>query len=583
MQESSLEITDIEDVDDNQVNSSSVYWCENCSVPLIQNECNLCKSLGKRVGSSLKPVFRDEYSMFKDEIMSSKNVNLNERYFPWILFRRKNYLIGDTTNGNVFLSYNLTSKEFILFNLVFKIPMNSTLKRSLFKKSNHFLENQDYLDKLINANLSTLIEMENEAIDFIQDVIKKYPKYKVVASFSGGKDSLVTTNLLKTATTQEFDIVYSNTGIEFDETTEYIERYMPNFGNLVHLNAKRDFLELCDELGPPSRMMRWCCFTQKGAPINDYYAQIKGKVLSFDGIRREESNLRKGYPRIKENTKITKQLSIYPIIDWPELAVWLYIFWRKLEYNPVYDKGFARCGCWACPNNSQFDWYLFRKFYPEKFDEWRTALTKYTQEEGRYDHSWIWDGSWKSRKVQYKDQSEGSFEEQNDPFLDNDSEDEGDINYVDEEIKESKICLENNDFLIKLNRKIDKRIIEFLKPFGKLKEMEINSKNYKIIEGKSIRFKIPENSTMISIEVLIEDDFPKIKKLIERQIVKSLNCIDCAACTNSCKYGAIDFTSKEFQINEKLCVNCMECCTTKYLTAGCIAIHYKSKRKKLQI
>ena len=395
--------------------SNRIFWCSECNVPLIQNTCNNCKNTGIDIGSSLKPVFREEYLLFKEKILES-NINLQERYFPWILYRRRNYLISDTSMGGTFLKYNITSEGSILFDLVFKAPKDFKLHRSNVKKNSHYLDDPNYRKMLINANLPTLLKKEEEALNFIRKVVKKHSSHKIVASFSGGKDSLVTTNLLKSVINIEFDIVYSNTGIEFDETTEYIENYISNFGNLVHLKAKRDFLELCDVLGPPSRMMRWCCFTQKGAPINDYYSPIKGKVLSFDGIRCDESRLRKDYPRIKENTKITKQLSVYPILNWSEFDVWLYIIWKNLEYNPVYDKGFARCGCWACPNNGQFDWYLFRYFYPEKFKVWMKTLDNYTKQEGRYDHSWIWDGSWKSRKVQYKDQNAGYIEDQNDHF-----------------------------------------------------------------------------------------------------------------------------------------------------------------------
>jgi len=580
MQDSTLGNNVINDDETSKNNSTSVYWCENCSVPLLTDFCNICNNHGKRIGSSLKPVFRDEYLMFKEKIMNSSN--LQERYFPWILYRRRNYLIGDTTKGEVFSSYNITTKGSFLYNFNVKLTKNFKSNRSEIKKDSHFLDDLDYQEKLVKANLPTLEKLEGEAIEFIQKTIKQYPKYKIVASFSGGKDSLITTSLLKSATTHKFDIVYSNTGIEFDETTKYIERYMPNFGNLVHLKAKRDFLELCKELGPPSRMMRWCCFTQKGAPINDYYSQIKSKVLSFDGIRRDESNLRRGYPRIKENTKITKQLSVYPIIEWSELAVWLYIFWKKLEYNPIYDKGFARCGCWACPNNSQFDWYLLRRFYPNKFDEWRYTLTQYTKEEGRYDHSWIWDGSWKSRKVQYKDVKVGEMEDNNDPFLSNDDSVTDEETEINGEFKEKKICLENEDFLITLDEKISKKMIEFLKPFGKLSEVKIKGKVNWLITGKYVNIKIPKNSSLISVEVINEDNFPKIKKYLERQIVKALNCVDCAACTNSCKYGAIDFSTKEFRIIDEKCSHCLECCTTKYLVAGCVALHYKSKRKKLE-
>ncbi|MCF2142861.1 MAG: phosphoadenosine phosphosulfate reductase family protein [Candidatus Heimdallarchaeota archaeon] len=572
----------IKDSDKNQ--SNRIYWCANCDVPLLQETCQICHNIGVYIGSSLKPVFKDEYQLYK-QLLSESSISLNERFFPWILFRRRNQLFSDTSKGQLFVKYNLTSKGKSFVNLVFEKRNNDfSLNRSKIKKEIHFLDDADYKQKLIKANLLTLKQKEDEAITFIKGVIEKYPNYKVVSSFSGGKDSLVTTALLKKAFDHPFDIVYSNTGIEFEETVRYINEYISNFGNLVHLKAKREFEELCKILGPPSRMMRWCCFTQKGAPINDYYSKIAGKVLSFDGIRRDESNLRANYPRIKENTKITKQLSAYPILNWSELDVWLYIFWQDLRYNPLYDKGFSRCGCWACPNNSQFDWYLFEHFYPKKFKSWIQLLDNYAKSEERYAHDWIWDGSWKSRKVKYMDENIGSFEEENDPFSPLNSgveASENDISLEEEGSKRTKLCLENDDFIINLKEKVTKKTIEFLKPFGKITHKKANEKNITVITGKQVKIKIPENSHLISVQILDVEKLPKIKRKLELQIVKALNCIDCAACTNSCKYGAIVFRNKTFEIDETSCVHCLECCTTKYLTAGCVALHYKSKRKKL--
>ena len=567
---------------DDQDEKKYVYWCSNCDVPLIQDKCANCKSEVEIVGTSLKPVFAEEYSMFKEIILSDQKLNLKERNFPWVLFRRNNYLFSDTSKGKPYLKFKISDKNHYLDALFFsqiEKERDFFLKRSRNKKETHFLKDKEYLEKLIPANLSTLERIEKEAISFIKSVIKEHPRKKIVSSFSGGKDSLVTTFLLSKSVDEIFDIVYSDTLIDFKETTEYIENYISKFGNLVHLKAKREFFELCDILGPPSRMMRWCCFTQKGAPINDYYSRLKGKVLSFDGIRSDESRLRKDYPKIKENTKIRKQLSVYPILNWSELEVWLYIMWRELEYNSVYDKGFSRCGCWACPNNSHFDWFLLKYFYPEMHAKWFRLLTKYSTGEDRYDESWIWDGDWKSRKVQYKDEIAGNLDDNNDPFSGSDYQENVEI---DIELNEKKICLENNDFLINLDEIVTPRIIEFLKPFGKLSIVTSGNKQINNLDGEYVKIKIPINSKVISIEVLDELKFPKIKRYLERQIIKAMNCIDCAACTNSCSRGAINFENGTFQIIESICNNCLECCTTKYLGAGCVALHYKSKRRKLE-
>ena len=38
-----------------------------------------------------------------------------------------------------------------------------------------------------------------------------------------------------------------------------------------------------------------------------------------------------------------------PIYDWEDSDVWNFIHDRKMKYNPLYDKGFARVGCIGCP------------------------------------------------------------------------------------------------------------------------------------------------------------------------------------------------------------------------------------------
>ena len=56
--------------------------------------------------------------------------------------------------------------------------------------------------------------------------------------------------------------------------------------------------------------MRWCCTIFKTGAINRKIETIyanKTKVLSFQGIRRSESNSRNKYDRVSESSKISKQ------------------------------------------------------------------------------------------------------------------------------------------------------------------------------------------------------------------------------------------------------------------------------------
>lgn len=55
-----------------------------------------------------------------------------------------------------------------------------------------------------------------------------------------------------------------------------------------------------------------------------------------------------------------KYFIVNPIAYWSEDEVWDYIHERKIEYNPLYDKGFTRVGCIGCP--------MARKHRQEEFN-----------------------------------------------------------------------------------------------------------------------------------------------------------------------------------------------------------------------
>ena len=106
----------------------------------------------------------------------------------------------------------------------------------------------------------------------------------------------------------------------------------------------------CKEIGPPARMMRWCCSMFKTGPITRVLNRKFGdkQILTFYGIRKNESVSRSKYSRVTENTetvKIQKQTVASPIFEWKDLDVWLYLLSEKVDFNDAYRLGYDRVGC----------------------------------------------------------------------------------------------------------------------------------------------------------------------------------------------------------------------------------------------
>lgn len=552
-----------------EITKKKHYWCTNCHIPLLKERCFNCGEQGHEIVTDLKPVFKEEYEYYKETAI--KNQNIKEIFFPKILYRYRNRLFSDVSKG--LTHFKIKVKQNVSDNLEtimevgeFAIRLEESPQiKGRSKIKNYFLDDLTYVEKLINGNISYLEEIEDEAIEFINSVSKKYSKYFKVTSFSGGKDSTVTAFLVQKAR-GNIPIVFSDTGIEYPETIKYVKEHGKDFGDLIFLDSEVDFIAMCEKLGPPSRTMRWCCFTNKGAPFSKYYANSEhNHVLSFDGIRREESNLRSNYPREMDNTKYEKQHSAYPILYWSTLEVWLYIVWKNLPYNNLYNHGFSRIGCWACPNNTKFDWFLFSKVYPEMVKDWFALINEYRNQQNKtmemdndygktkdgYDLSWVENGDWKSRRVKYHNED----------------------NLVNLESPCGK-----HDFDLYLKNKLPNNVIEFLKIFGIPNETVLPmGKKLRRVVSDDILISYIEDSKMIKFYINDENKTEKLKSLILRQINKSFNCIDCGACVGACPQGAIAL-NPHFKINENLCKNCLICAGTKYLGMSCIALHYKEKR-----
>lgn len=249
-----------------------------------------------------------------------------------------------------------------------------------------FLPGVPSKDEIIRANSMHMKKLVKDAVNTIRGISnqKEFRDSPVYVSFSGGKDSLVTLDLARSAVKKPVKVFFANTGIEFPETVEFVRRFC-NENNLefVEVEAKEAFWEALPSFGPPAKDFRWCCKVCKLAPINKVMEECTRegrKCITIDGKRKYESFSRARIAPKEENPFVPGQVSLFPIRNWRAIEVWLYIYYRKLEYNPLYDMGFERVGCWLCPAELSAEYYRFKELHPELYARWNDYLSGWAKE-----------------------------------------------------------------------------------------------------------------------------------------------------------------------------------------------------------
>ena len=247
----------------------------------------------------------------------------------------------------------------------------------------------------VEANRSVISSYEVCAKRFIADVVRRHPGKPCTVAFSGGKDSLVTLSLVKDVL-KDFQVLFVDTGLEFPETVEHTKKVARELGvELLVEQAGDAFWQAFEHFGPPGRDYRWCCKTCKLGPTAKLIRErFPSGCVTFVGQRRYESDQRFRQPRVWENPWVPGQVGVSPIKDWTAMHVWLYIFSRGLEANPLYAKGLERIGCWLCPASELWEFEFVAREHPELWRRWAQTLGEWAREAG-YGDAWLERGLWR--------------------------------------------------------------------------------------------------------------------------------------------------------------------------------------------
>ncbi|DBA55697.1 TPA_asm: PAPS reductase [Porphyromonas phage phage022a_WW2931] len=196
---------------------------------------------------------------------------------------------------------------------------------------------------------------------------------KVLVSFSGGKDSQACLILAAERWGKDnITAVFCDTGWEHPATYKHIEEITKNMKvDLVTLRSTQfeGFVDLAKKKGRfPSTRARFCTVELKVKPMIDFILSLDCSCIIVQGIRAKESYSRAqmlpecsyfkeyfsekgGLHRSREVLDWCKQYDasvLRPIFSWSADDVVSYILRHGQRPNPLYEKGFARVGCYPC-------------------------------------------------------------------------------------------------------------------------------------------------------------------------------------------------------------------------------------------
>lgn len=538
-----------------------IHWCRDCNIPIIQtlNQvnkgiCPLCGGKTKYLSTDLRPVFPEERLLL--EVLLDKEPNTLAEKSVWCLNSRY-YIDGKGTS--ISSSVFRTADTDCISQLIEKYK--NTIDYVFFDKT---------IEKFVDANKGRLHELKEEAFEFVRDTASKFDEERIVISFSGGKDSTVTADVVvKALSNPNLVHIFGNTTLEFPSTVEYAERFRekhPQSIFLIAKNEEQNFLDVCEDIGPPARMMRWCCSMFKTGPITRVINSLyrNQQILTFYGIRKSESQSRSKYNRVEddaESVKIQQQTVASPIFFWHDIDIWLYLFAEKVDFNEAYRLGYDRVGCWCCPNNNHRAQFLSRIYMTKQSKQWRDFLLEFARKIGKEDAEvYVDTGKWKARQGGNGLPASG-----------------------DVKIKYTNCTSEEHAKIYRLVRPYSDELVGMFVPFGRIAK-ELGNKLLKEVIVLDVRTNVPILSIQpfsqdgfehaVKIRTMNVRDHDEIQRMVGYQVRKYNACRRCLKCESICRAGAISILGDEYMIDEDKCVHCKMCMTAKYLDGGCTMDKY---------
>lgn len=467
------------------------------------------------------------------------NYDKNDAY-PYMWAEANNYwyrgkLVAKTKGGSLYSAPELLIVEE-------PEPENAPLR---------FVDVPEMVDK--NKGL-----IEKLTQDTIKKVFNTYARFKdkvdvFYVAFSGGKDSIVTLDIVQRALPHNsFKVLFGDTGMEFPDTYDtvgIIEKECHHQG-IEFIRAKSDLNPHCTwkQFGSPSKVTRWCCSVHKTSPqilaLRNNLSKIDFTGMAFVGVRASESASRSEYDYISLGEKHKGQYSCNPILEWNAAELYLYVYSENLHLNEAYKKGNNRAGCLVCPNVSEKNAYFRRTCYPKEVDEYMNIIADLYKESIPTEEKmkeFLENTGWKAR-----------------------------MNGRDVSIDIGCTELMSGDRYILKVRKPKNDWREWIKTIGVLLN---ESSPYRIdFRRNEYSFEVIElaDGYEVVLDKYLAKTAPLFVKLLKNVFHKAACCIGCHECEADCQKGCITMINGKVKISE----NCVRCSQCHKVDRGCLI--YKS-------
>lgn len=539
-----------------------IYWDSNKNVPLILDSYN---KEHEKIAKDLRPVFLQEKWLLINLFPEKLKIDFLDKSV-WAT-KQNRYIVDGKMISIVPTSKFKGMNQQELNEIRGKILQFAITEENIEKEKENFskfiLANRNRFNYIVKSETRDEEGQYIGALPFIVENAEKFKDRMTLVSFSGGKDSTVVSHLVRLALNNPSILhIFGDTTLELPKSYEYVERFKeenPFTPFFEERNEENNFFEMCEEIGPPSRVKTWCCSIFKTGPMGTTLANFDENILTFLGLRRGESVSRSKYKKVSQSPKILKQMVASPIIDWCDLDVWLYLLTENLDFNDSYRQGFARVGCWVCPNNGTWSELLSSIYNSTEYDKWYNFLIKFSKKIGKLDYEdYVKDGKWKARQG-------------------------GDgLDKSTEIIVQSKECInEKNSKTFTLNKAVNEDFIQLFKPFGSMKIIEKNKMSELILIDKKNNplFKImyKDGNNEVKVTIMRSDDKYIFNK-IQKQFNKFNSCLYCQGCNSACPTGAIYVSNGKYIVDDTKCVNCLKC-IDKFDSGCLIASALKIKKR----
>lgn len=494
-----------------------LYWCHVCKVPILDRTCSC--------GFSCNNPIELKYPCNPRPVLPCDKPMFEAVGLPWL-------------DGGGFCILNYYQRpEYEGWEIISSGRIIGDIKRFsdgeyIFKGNSDLIcMNNIQFENIVISNKERLGRLAKESIHFIKKKCKKKMGISIL-SFSGGKDSVVLHHLCRSA---KIKMIAStiDTGIDPPMTREFSKKYLSRSLHFVSENHDL-FWRALKILGPPSNDFHWCrdilknsAPFRKPAFFHSIIRLLKLEVTVLHGARRREESKRVTLDPVLETTSLSEPLGkvkskvIYPILEFTDLDIWMYINLHKLPLNPVYDyENSTRMVCVFCPDRTKSEIENSKRVYKNHWEKFSPELETWRQT-FKYPIEWIKENLWAYNEPTLPRMKELGIDSRIEKIKDN----------LSSHLSVCQRYKENKDFIISSKIISKFSLLDMYKWLRIFKDSKIIKKrlSVKISFFNGVKIYLGKEGELRCYGVkkdLVEDIFV----LVKNRIMSYFNCLGCGLC-----------------------------------------------------